>query len=303
MADESQRNSATSSFVAYGTRAADLSEAAQGVAALIEALVKTARAGRLYAPNNRALANFRDVLLGLFGEYFADHEELTLQVRPDRFLWGPEGEAVYEDGDREHGFPFRLYRDGIRVLTLVVGITDDELMELVRILGQRTIGQLEEEDLATRLWSMRSEHIRYRQVSGFVDATLRPRAGGKDNAEGLVARALAEPVEGLPVPAPLDAPARTPSELQGRWLDEWSFPPIRKRRDDEPIFATLDAGQIQEFHGGLAFDPAVLLCHVIARCVIPAPRRRSRRSPPTTCAICSKTPVTAWWRAETCTPT
>jgi hypothetical protein len=192
-----------------------MSEAGQAVAALIEALAKTARASRLYAPNNRALANFRDVLLGLFGEYFADHEELTLQVRPDRFLWGPEGEAVYEDGDREHGFPFRLYRDGIRVLTLVLGITDDELLELVRILGQRTIGQLEEEDLATRLWSMRSEHIRYRQVSGFVDATLRPRAGAGDNAEGLVARALAEPVEGAPRRARPDT-QRTTRTLAGR---------------------------------------------------------------------------------------
>ncbi|MDP7111137.1 MAG: hypothetical protein QGH45_04195, partial [Myxococcota bacterium] len=70
-----------------------------------------------------------------------------------------------------------------------------------------------------------------------------------------------------PSKAPLDAPALTPSELQGRWLDEWTFPPIRKRRDDEPVFAALDAGQLQDFHGGLAFDPAILLCHVIARCV------------------------------------
>jgi len=267
MAGDEQGPQTSATLAAYGTRAAELSEEALRVAALLDAVAKTARAGRLYAPNNRALANFRDVLLSLFGEYFADHDALTLTVRPDRFLWGPDEEPVYQDSDREQGFPFRLYRDGIRILTLSRDIGDDELMELVRILGQRTIGQLEEEDLATRLWSMRSDHIHYRQVSGFVDATVHRRRGGADHAEGLVVQALGEPVQASRVPAPFEAPEETPSELHGRWLDEWSFPPNRARADEEPRFAEIGAKQMQGFHTGLAFDPAILLCHVIARCV------------------------------------
>ncbi len=252
---------------AYGTWLAELSPAAQGVAALLESLAKTARAARLYAPNNRALAMFREDLLGRFADHFGQHETLTLVVRPDRFLWGPQEEGVYRDDDREQGFPFRLYRDGIRVLTLSREVSDDELLELVRILGERTIGQLEEEDLATRLWGMKSDHIQYRQVTGFVDATATRAKGGSGGEPGFVVQAIAEPPADAAEAAPFETPDQTTREFLGRWVDEWSFPPRPRGVHGEPSYAALPRDALSAFHASMAFDPGILLCHAVARCV------------------------------------
>lgn len=267
MGDDAKGTPGREPQASYGTWLAELTPAAQGVAALLESLAKTARAGRLYAPNNRALAVFREDLLGRFADHFEEHETLTLQVRPDRFLWGPGDEGVYRDADREQGFPFRLYRDGIRVLTLARGVTDDELLELMRILGERTIGQLEEEDLATRLWSMRSSHIQYRQVSGFVDASA-PLAGrGAGRAPGFAVQALAEPPTETEEMTPFQVPEQTTREFHGRWIDEWSFPPRPRGHQWGPTYAALPDAALGTFHRSMAFDPAILLCHAVARCV------------------------------------
>ncbi len=267
MADEERGAPGREPQATYGTWIAELSPAAQAVAALLESLAKAARAERLYAPNNQALKVFRGDLLARFADHFESHETLTLGVRPDRFLWGPDDEGVYRDNDREQGFPFRLYRDGIRVLTLARGVSEDELLELVRILGERSIGQMEEEDLATHLWSMRSSHIQYSQVSGFVDASRPLRRGGGGEPEQLVAMAIAEPVGDDSSPPPLEVPREPPRELHGVWLDEWGHPPRPRGRRSEPVYRALDSDDLQRFHRTLAFDPALLLCHVIARCV------------------------------------
>ena len=252
--------------MAYGTHRADLSADARQVAGLLESLAKSARAGRLYAPNNRALEAFRTDLLGRFAAYFERWPELTLRVRPDRFLWGEDDEAVWEDADREQGFPFRLYRDGVRELTLTREIEEQNLLALVAILGTRSLGQLAEEDLGTRLWRMRSEHIRYRRVTGFLDARRERPTDLGAHGDGAMAMALAEPLPGDALQS-ADQPDEAPKELFGRWVDEWSFPPLPARRRSPPTFKKLDPNELRTFHTGLAFDPSVALCHVVARCI------------------------------------
>ena len=250
----------------FDQRFGHLSEGARAAARVLDSLAKTSRAFRFYEPNNRAIQAFLAEMFERFDVYFARREKLTLKVRPDAFLWADTGEEVYHDEDRESGFPFRLYRDGIRVLILKQGLERDEILGLQKILAMRTLGRLDEEDIATQLWRARSEHVAFYQVRGLVEASkeILSLDGGEMEIEGAMAFAELTRLE-------MDADQRgqlaaMPSLLQGRWLDEWQ--PLRSPQDTAlPAFRALGAEQLRPFQGGYAFDSAAVLCHVIVRCL------------------------------------
>jgi len=152
-----------------------MSEHGRLVAKMLTMLGRSARSLGFYSPTNRALQMFFDGLEADAGACLGKLQAVTLAVDPVRFTW--EGEVVHEDTDRERSLPFKLYRDGVRTLTLREGTTRDELLELARILGQRMIGvHSSGEDVVTRLWKADFQHVEYDVSEGFVQAE--PGAGG-----------------------------------------------------------------------------------------------------------------------------
>jgi len=269
----------------YGSRFAHLSAGAQEVATIVDSLTKSSRAARFYAPNNRALQAFMQELYGLLDAHFARQTELNLKVRPTTLLWADTDEQVYEDDDRENGIPFRLYRDGIRILTLKRGLSHAEVRQLQEILSMRSFGKLEEEDIATLLWRTRNKHVQFSQVRGFHDAPAEPEVERLPDASF---EALSEvpseapPTDGHPdedLLGPLaiaefgslerdseEDDGEAPPSISGRWLDEWR--PVRPGADDPaPRYSPVSDGQRQLFRKGYAFDPGAVLTHVIVRCL------------------------------------
>src|SRR5690242_10626519 len=134
---------------------------------------------------------------------------LVLEVRGYELLVG--GEVVYHDRDREKSLAFRLYRDGIRRLTLTAEVGWDELVRLVEIVAVRcTALRSTEEDLVTLLRKAELRGVHLEAVEGFVPAeeAPEPAAPAADEA-GL--RGAAElprdwdmPLQKLPAPGPLE---------------------------------------------------------------------------------------------------
>ncbi len=274
--DSTERSSGV--FDRYDTRHADLSPPARVVALILDSLAKTSRAFKFYAPNNRALQAFIAELNDLFATHFEQHALLTLQIQPDRFLWGDEAEVVYQDADRENGFPFKLYRDGIRVLALRRGLTQAEISTLLDILGTRSFGALQEEDLATLLWRARLEHVEYRQVRGFVAADRVAvdggRGGGPDGGPG--ERGDGDPMAALAVgelgSLALNDDQRAQiahasNQLQGAWLDEWTPSPAASVDPTPPSFSPIDDRTRGLFWGRTATDPAAILAQLAVRAI------------------------------------
>ncbi len=138
------------------------------VAQILYDLAKTSRSFGFYARNNKAISKFLDDLFETLSAFLTNSGTLWLAVAGDRFLY--EGKVVYFDADREAGLPFRLYRDGVRMLSIEVGLSREEMEDFLELLARRpsTGHEAEEEDLVTMMWRRSFAHIKYQAVEGFT---------------------------------------------------------------------------------------------------------------------------------------
>jgi hypothetical protein len=139
------------------------------LAKLMTSFARFSRSLGFYNSSNRAVGNFFEKLWEEMAAVLADRGEIDLRVTATAFMI--DGEKIYEDSDREHSIPFRLFRDGIRRLHFSPDITGEELMALAKILGMRLTGvNRHGDDVVTRMWKADFKTIRYAEVKGFVQA-------------------------------------------------------------------------------------------------------------------------------------
>jgi len=137
------------------------------VEALLHRLTATARSIVLYDAGNDTVKRSFEALRTAFAETLAAEACLRLEVRPFEILW--DGQRVYRDEDREKSLAFRLYRDGVRSLTLLQGLDADELSRLLGILSQRfASADQHEDDIVTLLWKARLRHFDFVAVEGLT---------------------------------------------------------------------------------------------------------------------------------------
>ena len=105
------------------------SERARHATNALLALSRAARAFLLYEPENDAIRRFIEDLRTKMTRALAGAEALRIEVRPFDMLL--EGETVYHEPDREHSLAFRLYRDGVRRLTIARDVDWQELLQLL----------------------------------------------------------------------------------------------------------------------------------------------------------------------------
>jgi HEAT repeat protein len=129
---------------------------------LFQTLAKALRAYQLYDENNpvykRFVGNLRESFQGLWGEV----ERLPVQVEEDRITWLRE--EVYRSDSRADSLAFLFYKDGIRDITFLPGIEDDELEPLLSVLQRARNLRPESDDLLTILWEADLTRFQYHYV-------------------------------------------------------------------------------------------------------------------------------------------
>ena len=131
------------------------------------ALSRAARSFLLYDPGNDAIRRFIEDLRTRMTQALAGGDALRFEVRP--FELALDGEVVYLERDREHSLAFRMYRDGVRRLTIAGAVDWDEMLRLLEILSIRFTGvRQDEDDIVTLLWKAGFKHIEIEAVEGFV---------------------------------------------------------------------------------------------------------------------------------------
>jgi len=138
------------------------------VAKTLKNLRKVTAVFRLYGndhPNTRDIAaRFVEGLVPLLDEL----GRLQLEVQVDHLTLGED--VVYRD-DETGAFAGILYREGIQQLTILPGVDQGELLELVRLLSLNlNLPGYEEETLISLLWQADFKHIQYEAVQGLVEA-------------------------------------------------------------------------------------------------------------------------------------
>lgn len=123
------------------------------------AFARATRSFNMYARNNATLLKHLDDAQRYVEQVVEAVGNLELSVRRDTLSF--RGQELLQDADRENGIPFRLFRAGVRRLTIEAGIEKDSLCKLIEILSRSpTSGDLDD-DLVSSLWREDLPHVRY----------------------------------------------------------------------------------------------------------------------------------------------
>ena len=178
---------------AEGGAAARTASAAAGQA--VRALAHVARSFVLYDAGNERIRGFLEDVRTKVERFLATYGELRLEIRPWDIVLG--GEVVYSEHDRERSLAFRLYRDGVRRITLKPGLEWEELIVLIGILSIRYKGvRTQEDDVVTLLWRAEFTHVEVGAVEGLVasdDETAETPSSAAGPRDALQAMAFAAP--------------------------------------------------------------------------------------------------------------
>jgi len=141
--------------------------------ALVLFLVKTIKSLLLYPKNNPIPREFKRKLHQDFCNFLDSNEELRLGVKSSQLLY--QGKTVHEDKDREEGMAYALHKDGVRELTFVQGLEQEELVHFLEVMELYLKSTDLEEDLVTLLWEKDFNHIKYLVVDDLLDVNV-PKA-------------------------------------------------------------------------------------------------------------------------------
>ena len=127
---------------------------------LMQAMVKALRAHQLYLPNNPVYQKALDTLRTAFRPVWEAADELALDVGENELRW--EGNVVYNQTNRGESLAWVFFKDGVRALTLLPGVEQDEIIGLLDVVHRaRTLRQEDSDDLLTLLWEKDFQRIRY----------------------------------------------------------------------------------------------------------------------------------------------
>lgn len=188
---------------------------------VIQSIVKTAKAFKMYLPNNPLHQKFfnelRDKLAGFLDE-FGD-----LKLRIEQFTLSYENEIIYENSDIKESLAFKLYSDGITFLTFCDGVKEEEIKIFMDILGDNY--DMSDDDIATRLWLSDLPNIDHTLARddtfvGTDELGVRELSSEKQG-DGLRQAAQEADSEATPPSTPVMAPQQVLSltEEEHKWLE------------------------------------------------------------------------------------
>lgn len=199
--------------------AASLSAPAQAAAAAVLALARAARCFVLYDAHNEAVRQHLEAWREKSRAALDAHGALALDVRPHEI--GLAGERVYRDEDREKSLAWKLFRDGVRRLTILPEATWAELLVVLQVVALRyTAVRQQEEDAVTLLRAAALRSVQLVATEGYAPEEERPEPGRPDDRAERGVRppdGWDQPLPRLPAPGGLDhrpLPAAALARLQ-----------------------------------------------------------------------------------------
>jgi hypothetical protein len=153
-----------------------------GARDLFIALSKALRAFQLYDDKNPVYHKFVSALRDAFLRLWATEMGLTFTIEETRVLL--DGVAVYENENRNESLSFLFYKDGVREITFLSGIEQEELQRLLSVLHRvRFVGPAD--DVLTMLWEEGLQNFRYQYIDYLAEGVELPQAGAGAEPEQL----------------------------------------------------------------------------------------------------------------------
>ena len=151
-----------------------------GAPACFSALDKAIKTFRLYDGRGELCTTAIESLSSQFSTFFENSESLVLDLTGQGFK--VEGRLMSAEDRGGQGY-YAMFKDGLRQLTILRGIDQEETEKLVKVLATRNQkkqeegvpsagGELVEEDTVTRLWDANFQRVRYDAIDSFVEGDV-----------------------------------------------------------------------------------------------------------------------------------
>jgi hypothetical protein len=146
-----------------------LEEEVKSTKVLIQTLLQTLKAFRLYEPNHPLLSKFKERIKNDFEHYFHEFDSFSLQVGEHQLFY--RGQAVYESQDVKESLAFVFYKDGIREIRFFKGMEFREIVDFLDIVRKSDSVNRLEDDFVTLLWEKDFSHIAVTTVDDFSEGS------------------------------------------------------------------------------------------------------------------------------------
>ena len=132
---------------------------------IIQTFLKARKNIRMYPSNNPIYMKTVEDTYKKIEDFFSIYDELKLRIKQNELLLGSE--PVYQNTSKDDNLALFFFKDGLRELSLLRGISQEELKEFLEILASDFEREDIEEDVVTLLWQKDFSHIKY-----IVDETV-----------------------------------------------------------------------------------------------------------------------------------
>ena len=145
----------------------EIEEKVKSTRSLIQTLLQTLKAYRLYEASHPSLSKFLDRLRNDFEKYFDEFESFSLQIGEHRLYY--RGNVVYENEDVKESLAFLFFKDGIREIQFSKGLEFKEMVDFLNVVRKGDFLNRMEDDLVTLLWEKDFSHITFTAVDEFLE--------------------------------------------------------------------------------------------------------------------------------------
>jgi len=118
-------------------------------------LTKTLKALQMYGVKHPSFMSFYIPCYQKLNDFLKEFNELDLQI--EKFTILHVNQVFYEDKEKDTSVAFRLFRDGVRNIAFLNGLTSDELLLFLEVIT----GPQRDEDIALNLWECDFAHVKF----------------------------------------------------------------------------------------------------------------------------------------------
>jgi HEAT repeat protein len=137
---------------------------------LIQVLVNTIQAARLFPPEHQTVVNFVSDLHARLTGYLDEHGELEIGIEEQSLTLA--GKPVHEDPVPAKSLPFFFFKDGMKALVFCRGLKVDEVGELLATIRSVSSLPAEEGDIVNALWEKDFANIRYLAPDDYLETKI-----------------------------------------------------------------------------------------------------------------------------------
>lgn len=133
---------------------------------VMQSMVKTSKAFKMYLSNNPLLQRFLEELKAKFKGHLERYNEIKFDI--DQFELRYKGKTVYESRDPKDSLAFRMYSDGIRSLIFSEGLEESEISDFLEVVGKERTSDVDD-DMVTLLWMKDLPHVTYILAEDYLE--------------------------------------------------------------------------------------------------------------------------------------